>query len=128
MMSDEPQGVPLPVTPISPGDLTVIADMMRGHLAFVRLAFRASPQRDAYMQYIEHLRQRLAGQYRDNTPLPLTLQDIETIEAAMSTFEVMATHMAPPTKARDATIAACACLRQRIARMRSGPPSRRYLN
>jgi hypothetical protein len=106
----------------------VIAEMMRGHLAFVRLAFRASPQRDAYVQYIEHLRRRLARQYRDNTPLPLTLEDIETIEAAMSIFEVITTHMALPTKERDATVAACACLRQRIARMRSDSPSRRYLN
>lgn len=123
-----PQNVPLPVTPLSPGDVAVIAEMMRGYLAYVRVAFRASAQRDAYVQYIEHLRRRLTGPYPDNTPLPLTLHDIKTIEAAMSTFEVITTHIAPPTKERDATVAACACLRQRIARMRSSSPSRRDLN
>src|SRR5947209_8469337 len=112
-----PRNVPLPMTPLSPGDVAAIAEMMRGYLAFVRVAFRASPQSDAYVQYIERLHHRLAGQYPDNTPLPLTLHDIETIEAAMSTFEVMTTHMAPPTKARAAIVAACACLRQRIARI-----------
>ena len=103
-MNNKPQepcfsrDVPLPVTPISPGDVAVIAEMMKGYLAFVRVAFRASAQRDAYVQYIEHLRRRLAGQYPDNTPLPLTLHDIETIEAAMSTFEVITTHMAHQRK------------------------------
>ncbi len=51
-----PQGVPM--TPISPGDLAVIAEMMKGYLTFVRLAYRASAHRDAYMQYVESLRHR----------------------------------------------------------------------
>ncbi len=132
-MSDKLQGpilqdVSIPVTPISPGDLAVIAEMMSSYIAFVRLSFRTSPRRDAYVQYIESLRERLAGRYREDTPIPLTLEDIETIETAMSTFEVIATHIAPHTNERDATIAACARLRQRIALMRAGSPSRCYLN
>jgi hypothetical protein len=99
-----PQGVPM--TPISPGDVAVIAEMLKGYLTFVRFAYRPSAQRDMYVQYVERLRQRLAGQHRENTPLPLTLEDIKTIEAAMSTFEMITTQMAPCTKARDATIAA----------------------
>jgi hypothetical protein len=131
MTSHQPrlsQGVPM--TPISPGDLAVIAEMLKGYLTFVRLAYRPSAHRDAYMQYIESLRERLAGQHRENTPIQLTLEDIETIEAAMSTFEVITMQMAPPTRERDATIHGCACLRQQIARMRSdsSSSSRRSLN
>ncbi len=124
-----PPGVPVsvPVTPISPSDLTAIADMMTGYLAFVRVAFRVSAHRDAYLHYVEDLRRRLAGKYRDNMPIPLTLADMETIEAAMRAFEVIMSKVAP-TKERDATIHACMCLRQRIAVMRSGSPARRSLN
>jgi hypothetical protein len=120
------QGVPM--TPISPGDVAVIAEMVKGYLTFVRLAYRPSAQRETYLQYVESLRGRLAGRHLENTPLPLTSEDIETIEAAMGTFEVITAQMAPPTGERDATIHACACLRQRIALMRSGTASRRSLN
>src|SRR5207245_2779153 len=73
-----PQGVPM--MPISPGDVAVIAEMLKGYLTFVRFAYRPSAQRDMYVQYVERLRQRLARQHRENTPLPLTLEDIKTIE------------------------------------------------
>ncbi len=116
------------MTPISPGDVAVIAEMVKGYLTFVRLAYRPSAHRDAYLQDVERLRERLAGRHREHTPISLTLEDIETIEAAMSTFEVITTQIAPPTRERDATIHAYACLRQRIACMRSGSASRRSLN
>jgi len=45
----------------------------------------------------------------------------------MCAFEVIM-GKAPPTQERDATIRACASLRQCIAVMRSGAPARRYLN
>jgi hypothetical protein len=121
-----PQGVPM--TPISPGDVAVMAEMVKGYLTFVRLAYRPSTQREMYLQDIESLRERLAGRHQENTPISLTSEDIETIEAAMSTFEVITMQMAPPTRERDATIAACACLRQRIACMRTGSSSHRSLN
>ncbi len=123
-----PQGVPIPTTPISPWDLSVIAEMMKGYLTFVRLAYRPSAQRETYLQDVESLRERLAGRHPENTPISLTNVDIETIEAAMSTFEVITAQMAPPTRERDATIHACACLRQCIALMRSDSPSCRPLN
>ena len=124
----EHKTAPVPVTPISPGDVAVIAEMMSGYLAFVRVALRASPFRDAYLHSVEGLRQRLGATYPDHTPIPLTLKDMETIEAAMLAFEVIMSQMAPPTRERDASIAACASLRQRIAVMRSGSPARRGLN
>jgi hypothetical protein len=120
------QGVP--VTPISPGDLAVIAEIIGSYLVYVRTAFRASARRETYVRYVEDLRRRLAGQHRENTPLPLTLEDMETIEAAMSIFEVMTAQIVPQTKERDATIAACASLRKHIALMRSGSPTHRSLN
>lgn len=125
-----PRGTAMPVTPISPGDLAVIAEMIRGYLVFVRLRFRASSQREAYVQYVEQLRKRLATRYQDNTPIPLTVADIETIEAAMCTFETFMSLMAPATKERDASIQTSVRLRQRIAAMRapSGVPVRRPLN
>jgi hypothetical protein len=123
-----PQGISVPVMPISPGDIAVIAEIMSSYLAFVRFSYRASAQREAYVRYVEDLRRRLVGQVRDDTPVPLTLEDMQTIETAMSTFEVMITHLAPHTKERDATIAACASLRHHLARMRSGSSSRRSLN
>ena len=64
-----PQGVPIPMTPISPGDLAVIAEIVNSYLTYIRLAFRASATRDMYVRYIEDLRRRLAGQYRENTSL-----------------------------------------------------------
>ncbi len=124
----EHKTTPLPVTPISPGDVLVLAEMMSGYLAFVRVALRASAFRDAYLHSVEDLRRRLAGHYQDNTAIPLTVQDIETIEAAMLAFEAIMSQMAPPTRERDATVAACTSLRQRIAPMRSGSPARRGLN
>jgi len=114
--------------PISPGDLAVIAEIMSSYLAFIRSSYRASAQREAYARYVEDLRQRLAGQVRDDTPVPLTLEDMQTIETAMKTFEVMTAQIVPQTKERDTTLDACARLRQHIAGMRSGSSSRRALN
>jgi hypothetical protein len=123
-----PQGITGTVMPISPGDLAVIAEIMGSYLAFIRFSYRASAQREAYARYVEDLCRRLAGQVWDDTPVPLTLEDMQTIETAMKTFEVMTAQIVPQTKERDATIAACASLRHHIARMRSGSPSRRSLN
>ncbi len=63
-----PQSVPM--TPISPGDVAMIAEMLKGYLTFVRFAYQPSAQRDMYMQYVERLRQRLAGQHQENTLSP----------------------------------------------------------
>lgn len=122
-----PRPAAMPVTPISPGDLTVIGEMLRGYLMLVRLRMRASPEREAYLQEIEYLRRRLTARYQDNTSLPLTFDDIEIIEAAMYTFETVMSLIAPATKERDANIQASKLLRQRIAAMRthSGVPPRR---
>jgi hypothetical protein len=109
------EGKPVPITL---NDLTVIDAAIKGYLAFLRSTVKPSQERDTKIEILQNIRQRLKPvltQQLEGTPIPLTFNEVQTIDTALVGFVWLVCRTVPPSKERDETLAGFGGLRHKLA-------------
>lgn len=105
---------------LHPNDISVLAQVIQGYLAFLRNGVAPSKKRDVQIQTLQRLQQRLTtmvNAHAENTCVPLTADDIQALNAALRGFITLVHRMAPASKERDETLLDVENLRQQLAGM-----------
>ncbi len=114
---------PVPQIILHPNDITALAEVVKGYLAFVRRSVPVSRQRNAQIRTLQRLHQRLlALSYTAQTQseqkcFPLTADEIRALDDALRGFAMLVRRMIPPSRDRDETLRDIENLRQQVARM-----------
>jgi hypothetical protein len=109
------EGKPVPITL---NDLTVIDAAIKGYLAFLRGTVKPSQERYIKVELLQNIRQRLKpvlSQQLEGTPIPLTFNEVQAIDAALVGFVWLARRAVPPSKERDDALAGFDGLRHKLA-------------
>jgi hypothetical protein len=109
------EGKPVPITL---NDLTVIDAAIKGYLAFLRGTVKPSRERDTKIEILQNIRQRLKpvlSQQLEGTPIPLTFNEVQAIDAALVGFVWIVRRTVPPSKERDDALAGFDGLRLMLA-------------
>jgi hypothetical protein len=107
-------------------DLTAMDAAFKGYLAFLRGKVKPSRQRDTQIEVLQSLRERfkpVLAQRLEGTPLTLTVQEAQTIDAALIGFVWLVRGMVPASKERDEALAGFGSLRHMLARMLMNRPT-----
>jgi hypothetical protein len=110
----------VPQVSLHPNDISVLQQVVRGYLAFLRNGVAPSKKRAVQIQAVQRLQQRLttlAYAHADNTCVPLTADDIQALDAALRGFITLVRRMVPASQERDETLQDVENLRQHVAKM-----------
>jgi hypothetical protein len=110
-----PEEKPVPITL---NDLTVMDAAIKGYLAFLRGAVKPSQERYIKVELLQNIRQRLKpvlSQQLEGTPIPLTFNEVQAIDAALVGFVWIVRRAVPPSKERDDALAGFDGLRHKLA-------------
>jgi len=97
-----------PAIPLSMKDILTIDSALQGYLSYVRGAIPCSVQRDVRISKLQDLRTRLTALPDTGTPaitfcIPLTFEDIETLNGALRGFISLVSTFILQSQERDET-------------------------
>ncbi len=102
------QGNYMPQVRVGLGDIQALLSMLTGYLTYLRKAVPPSPKRETQIRTLEGLRRRLAAllasSRREETPIWLTLQEIQALDEALSGFVQVVRVIIPASSMRDETL------------------------
>jgi hypothetical protein len=122
MIQPNDHSAELPRALLGPKDAEALVYILDGYIAYTRRAVPASRNRDAEISLLQHLRRQFAllqGGHLAQLTIPLSLEEMEALEHAMSVFIGLVRKNVAPSDRREHTLACIDELRQAIARMRT---------
>jgi hypothetical protein len=110
----------VPQVSLHPDDISVLAQVIRGYLAFLRNEGVPSKKRAVQIHTLQRLQQRLTAitsAHAEKTCVALTADDTQVLDAALRGFITLVRRMVPASKERDETLQDVENLRQHLAKI-----------
>lgn len=109
----------LPTVPIGFNDLAALRSIISGYLMVLRRAAAQSPQRQAQMQLLQSVYQRLTGISSQalEARIFLSVPEVKALNTALLGFAAFVRWKVPPSTERDETLQALELLRQQLLTM-----------